>query len=99
MNTPKDLLRSFLNRIRHLSFFQRLFYWKTIRNELIDATEALSRLESDLERLQDNSQQLNHQLGLVNNNCTNLDEKARSLETELSANKENIRHIEQKLSE
>jgi len=87
MNTPKDTLRAFLNRIRHINLFQRIFYWRSVRNELIDATESLSRLEADLEKLQDSKQYLDHQLAITANNCNNLSEKVRSLEQELAVNR------------
>ncbi len=35
MNTDVDNLKSFIEKIRSLNFFQRLFGWKNIRNALI----------------------------------------------------------------
>jgi hypothetical protein len=51
-------LHSFLERIRNISFFQRLFSWSKIKSQLIDAFTALSRLNKDIENLEASKGQL-----------------------------------------
>lgn len=51
MFSTTNALRAFLEKIKTLSFFQRIFFWKKVRTELIDAASALSRLEKEIEDL------------------------------------------------
>jgi hypothetical protein len=46
MNQDFNTLRSFIDKIRAIGFFQRIFQWKAVRNCLIDASSALSKLEA-----------------------------------------------------
>ena len=48
-------LRSFFERITTISFFQRLFFWKKVRTELIDAVSALSSFQKELEDIRNTS--------------------------------------------
>jgi len=62
MNPDVDSLKSFIEKIRSLGFIQRLFYWKTIRHQLIDAATALSRLLADFKNVQETKTALDNQL-------------------------------------
>ena len=62
MNSNADLLRSFLESIKTLGFLQRLFSWKKVRNQLMDAAAALSSLLTEYQALQDNKNGLQNEL-------------------------------------
>jgi hypothetical protein len=97
MNTDIDSLKSFLDKIKSLNFIQRIFFWKSIRNQLIDAVGALSRLLSEHQNLQDAKANLNSELlntgkdlQIANDKSIRFEIQEKSL-TELIADKE--RHI------
>ena len=52
MSTALDSLRTFVERLRSVSLLERIFAWKAVRNQLIDAAAALSTLQSQLSTLQ-----------------------------------------------
>ena len=62
MNHDFDILRSFLEKIRTISFLQRLFQWRAVRNHLLDVHSALSRLLAGQTNLQDEKTTLTSQL-------------------------------------
>ena len=62
MSSNSDLLKSFFERIKTLNFFQRLFSWKKVRNQLMDAVAALSSLLTEYQGLQDDKNELGNQL-------------------------------------
>jgi hypothetical protein len=51
-------LHNFLERIRNISFLQRLFSWNKIRTQLIDAFTAFTRLSKEIETLETSKAQL-----------------------------------------
>src|SRR5215207_2453381 len=52
MSTDADSLKYFIEKIKSLSFFQRLFHWRAVRNQLVDAAAALSKLLTEYENIQ-----------------------------------------------
>lgn len=62
MNTEMDTIKNFIERVRSLSFFQRLFGWKSVRNSLIDVAASLNTLFSKLDYLQNDKTELTNQL-------------------------------------
>lgn len=52
MNSSIDVLKAFLQTIKSINFFQRIFSWRKIRNELIETASALGRLEAEFVTLQ-----------------------------------------------
>ena len=71
MNTDIDNLKSFVEKIRSITLFQRLFKWKQIRNSLVDVAAASSKLITGFQMIQDNKNQLNSQVSNCNKD-TNL---------------------------
>jgi hypothetical protein len=55
-------LHTFLEKIRTINFIQRLFFWKGIKNELISAASALSRMDADLQSAKNTVTELNNEL-------------------------------------
>ena len=62
MPIETDNLRSFIEKLRSISFWERLFGWKTVRNGLIDAAAALNSVLNRIDHLQSGTQELNNQL-------------------------------------
>jgi hypothetical protein len=52
MSTALDSLKSFVERLRSVSLLERIFAWKAVRNQLIDAAAALAAVQSQLATLQ-----------------------------------------------
>jgi hypothetical protein len=52
MISSADTLKSFIEKIRSINLFQRIFHWKKIRNQLIDVASALTSLLDQLQNLQ-----------------------------------------------
>jgi predicted nucleic acid-binding Zn-ribbon protein len=55
-------LHTFLEKIRTINFIQRLFFWTRIKNELISAASALSRMDAELQNTKNTVTELNNEL-------------------------------------
>lgn len=55
-------LHNFLERIKTAGFFQRLFSWQKIRNELIEAAKTLSSIDNEFQHLTNGNTRLNNEL-------------------------------------
>ena len=141
MHTYLELIRSYFDKIKSLTFFQRLFAWKGVRNGLMEAYFSLSKLQIEVENLQHENYKCSNNLSaslkdvqLLNDqkirwdeqskshqaiifqkdheivtlkeqvtetrtNCSNLTAQINSLFLELSASKENLKHVQQNLKE
>lgn len=53
MQSSTNQLHFFLQRIKTISFIQRLLFWKKIRTELIDAISSLSSIDVQLQNLEE----------------------------------------------
>jgi predicted nucleic acid-binding Zn-ribbon protein len=80
MLPPIVSLRSFLERIGTISFIQRLFSWKKIRNELIDAAASLSSIDTELTNLYTTKIQLENELSGCRKDVRLLEEQKIRLE-------------------
>lgn len=58
MITQTEILRSFIEHIRNISFLERIFSWRKTRNQLVQASEALGRLIAEQEGLLHTRQEL-----------------------------------------
>jgi hypothetical protein len=52
MPNTADNLKSFIERIRSINWFQRIFHWQRVKNHLIDVASELSTLLTQLENLE-----------------------------------------------
>lgn len=66
MNSEIDIIKGFIERLRSLTFLQRLFGWKSVRNSLIDVAASLNSSISKLEYLQGDKNELTNQLSALN---------------------------------
>lgn len=62
MITQLDTIRFFFEKIRHIGFFDRLFSWGRIRNQLVDVSETIGKLAADHQGLQNSRQELQTEL-------------------------------------
>ena len=62
MITQLDTIRSFFEKIRNIGFFDRVFSWGRIRNQLVDVSEAIGKLAADHQGLQYSRQELQTEL-------------------------------------
>src|SRR3954470_20765066 len=70
MPIETDNLRSFIEKLRSISFWERLFGWKAVRNGLIDAASSLNSLMGRIDHFQSANQELNNQLSDVRKDLT-----------------------------
>lgn len=80
MYQPIASLYSFLERIRNINFFQRLFFWKKVRNELIDAASALSSMDTELTHLRNSKTQLESEVASYRKDIRMLEDQISRLE-------------------
>jgi archaellum component FlaC len=90
MNQNAEKLSFFIQKIRSVGFFQRLFFWKSIQNSLIDAASALSRLQADAENLQESKNALSMQLSDSRKDIEIIREQKLRLENALSRMEESL---------
>lgn len=55
-------LHSFLERLKTINFFQRLFFWKSVRTQLIDAAASLGSLQNELRNLENSKTELGNEI-------------------------------------
>jgi hypothetical protein len=55
-------LHTFLEKIKTVNFIQPLFFWTRIKNELISAVSALSRMDADPLNTKNTVTELNNEL-------------------------------------
>ena len=68
MNINIDNLKKLIESIRSIHFFQRLFSWGKIRQQLIDGVTDLQKMESMIEYLNDQNDSLTFELNTSNAN-------------------------------
>src|SRR5579875_1536279 len=94
MHSEIDGLKWFIETIKSLSFFQRLFAWKQVRNQLIDAAAGISSLNNKLNNLQLDKNNLQVQLASCTEHNKNLTTHNNHLQLELATIKEKLATIE-----
>ena len=99
MLSSTNQLHSFLQRIKTISFIQRLFFWQKIRTELIDAAGALSSIDTGLANLNEVKTRLDNEVSSSRKDIKILEEqKTRLEELQRRLNEQAIekdRHISQ----
>lgn len=84
-------VRTFLERIKTISFWERLFHWSAVKKDLVDAAAGLSALQNNAENTEHSlaSAQLN--LSVLQETKRNLEAQVQTLNMELSTLRE--RHL------
>ena len=62
MFDPTTVLQTFIEKIKTIRFLQRLFSWKKVQSQLVDAAASLSNLITELENLRIIKSDLNQEL-------------------------------------
>ncbi|MGN6166053.1 MAG: hypothetical protein ACTHOF_16080, partial [Flavisolibacter sp.] len=62
MFDSSSALQSFIEKIKTINFIQRLFFWKKVQVQLVDAAASLSNLLTEMENLRKTKNDLNQEL-------------------------------------
>lgn len=62
MFDPATVLRNFIEKIKTISFIQRLFSWKRVQSQLVDAAASLSNLLTEMENLRQSKNDLSQDI-------------------------------------
>ncbi len=89
-----DSLKLFLQRIKALSFFERLFGWNAVRNQLIEAAANIISIQNKLDHQQSQANMLQVQLAGCTESNKNLVTGNNQLQLELATLKERLSTIE-----
>jgi predicted nucleic acid-binding Zn-ribbon protein len=105
MNSNIDVLKSFIERIKVIGFFRRLFEWRKVRNELIEISAAVSSLSTELQLLQKNQNDLQNDfsdqkkdLDLANKQKTVLEEAQKQYNEVVKEKDNSIADLNKKLT-
>ena len=80
MFNPTTPVHTFLEKIRTINFIQRLFFWNKVKNELINAAGALSRMDADLQNAKNTNTELNNEISAYRKDISLLKEQKAKLE-------------------
>jgi cation transport regulator ChaB len=83
-------LHSFIETLKTISFFQRLFYWQKVRTQLIDAASSLSSLQAELQTLERSKTELGNEVSGYRKDLKLLEEQKTRLEEAVSRCREMI---------
>ena len=90
MDANFDNLKRLLERIKSISFFERIFSWGSIKNILVDASGDLQKLIGRTDELS----KIENSFNLEKSNSKNLSETANRLHTENQVLKESNKQID-----
>lgn len=101
MDNNLDNLKRFVERIKSISFWERLFSWRKIRNELIDASADLQKLISNNDYLKEtNTKQegtilgLNKDIELKNEKINGFNQQLQDLNLDYNLLSEKNNHLQ-----
>lgn len=92
-------LTLFFNRVKELSFWQRLFSWSSVKRLSYDAFEEFRNLQRDLLSVRQHAEGLGKQRDSLSAEKSNLGEKISEHKNLLNGKDEEIRHLRIKLTE
>lgn len=90
MSTHHLFLKSFLDKVKNLSFWGRLFEWGSVKKDLVDAAGSFGSLQNELTSAEQNLSSIHLQLTVAHETKRNLDNQLLSLTSELSLTKERL---------
>ena len=98
-------LQSFIERIKTINFFQRLFFWRKVRMQLVDAATSLGGMLNELESLRNVKNEINTQLSdcrkdlqLSNEQKTKLEAAQRKYEEVISGKEKQMADLNKQLT-
>lgn len=90
MSSHHLTVKEFLDKIKNLSFWDRLFHWGEVRKELVDAAAGLAALQNDAVATEQNLGSANLHLSVLQETKRNLEAQLQSLNGEVSTLRERI---------
>jgi predicted nucleic acid-binding Zn-ribbon protein len=97
MSNHQLTVKAFLDTIKNLSFFSRLFGWSKVKRELVDAATALASLQNELINTQQNLTATTLQLSVLQETKRNLEIQLQSYTNDLSIYKERTLNCEREI--
>ena len=76
MSTNLLAVKAFLDKVKNIGFWERIFQWNNVKKDLVDAAGNLAALQNELSTSQ-------HELATTQMHLSVLQEAKRSLETQL----------------
>ena len=91
------IIKAFLDKVKSLGFWARIFAWGEVRHELVDAATALASMQAELSQTQQELASSQMHLSVTQETRRNLDLQLQSLNKELGAHKERAQACERDL--
>jgi len=83
MDTKSEKLSLFFEKIKSLSFWQRIFGWRSVRELSYDAYEEFKRISDSLDRIIQEGEQNKNSIAVLNNENGHLKLEKTKLESSL----------------
>lgn len=90
-------VKAFLDKIKSLSFWGRVFEWNMVKRDLVDAAASLAILQTELSTTEHNLASSNLHLSVARETNRNLESQSQTLNTELSTLKERLLNCQRDL--
>ena len=97
MSSNLLIVKAFLDKIKSLSFFARLFQWGSVKKDLVDAATGLASLQNDLSSAQQGLNSFQLQLSVGQETRRNLEAQVQLIVSELSVFKERLQNCQREL--
>ena len=97
MSTHLLAIKSFLDQIKSLGFWGRIFEWGVVKKDLVDAAASLASLQTELSALQHELAQTQMHLSVMTETRRNMEAQLQALNKELGAHKERAQNCEREL--
>lgn len=99
MNNHHLAVKEFLDKIKNLSFWDRLFQWGSVRRELVDAAAGLSAMQNEALSTEQNLGSANLHLSVLQETKRNLDGQLQNVHMEVSTLRERILNTQRELQD
>lgn len=97
MSTHLLTVKAFLEKIKSLGFWQRLFGWRAVKMDLVDASAALAALQSELATAHQELASAQMHLSVLQETRRNLDLQLQTINRELGLHQQRTHHCEREL--
>lgn len=94
-----EKLNLFFDRVKDLSFWQRLFHWRSVRNLSFDAYEEFRALARETEAIRDTTVRLQNRITELSGRNENLSQRVREMEVQSARKDANIEELNGRLRE
>lgn len=97
MNNDIDNLKRLLDKIKTISFWERLFSWRVVKEQLVDAVADLQKLVTNSENLKEQNVNFISEKSGNTETIKSLNARKNELEVDLAGTKEKISNIQEEL--